>query len=819
MTNWGYKAVRKVLQTFGGAELAQQQSGRITGEPGNPEVATLARRAGAESCVLLKNNNHALPLDLSAPVALFGRVQKNYFYVGNGSGGDVSAPYSINLVQGLVNAGVQLDSTVLAAYESWCTASVNDPDPGFWGHWPRYYAEMPVKQDWVQAAAKRCQTAVVVIGRSAGEDRENTLKKGSFYLTNKEKALLDAVTTAFQKVVLVLNIGSIMDFAEIDAYGDKISAILLAWQLGMESGNAVADVLTGQVNPSGRLTDTIAKTYADYPARNFGNKAENRYTEDIFVGYRYFETFAPERVLYPFGYGLSYTDFACKVTKTEIKDQTVTVQVQVQVENTGALPGKQVVQLYACCPCGALGKAAKVLIAFGKTEELAPGKHQSLTLTAPYRHFASFDDSGAAGHKNAWLLEAGDYTFYIGTDVRSAVPCGDLHLADTLVLEQCCELLAPPADSGFDRLTATEQNGKVTRTYAPVPTATVDLKQEILDHLPPALPVTGNKGFVLADVAEGSVSLDDFVAQLSTTEMELLSRGEGMMDSPLGASGNAGAMAGVSDSLRQKGIPPVITTDGPSGIRLRATCSLLPSGTALACSWNLPLVQDLYAAMGREMVDKGTDVLLAPGMNIHRNPLCGRNFEYFSEDPLVTGKLAAAVVQGLQSAPVSACPKHFACNNQEYNRNYNNSVVSARALREIYLRGFEICIKEAHPKNLMTSYNKINGVWSHYNYQLCTALLREEWGYTGNVMTDWWMRYAASPEFPELRDNGYRVRAQVDVLMPGAKTAISKSAPNDGSLLATLGKPDGITLGELQRTAKNVLRMTLRTKFAGQYKD
>ena len=815
MTNWGYKAVRKVLQTFGGAELAQQQSGRITGEPGNPEVATLARRAGAESCVLLKNNNHTLPLDLSAPVALFGRVQKNYFYVGNGSGGDVSAPYSINLVQGLVNAGVQLDSTVLAAYESWCTASVNDPDPGFWGHWPRYYAEMPVKQDWVQAAAKRCQTAVVVIGRSAGEDRENTLKKGSFYLTNKEKALLDAVTTAFQKVVLVLNIGSIMDFA--DTYGDKISAILLAWQLGMESGNAVADVLTGQVNPSGRLTDTIAKTYADYPAQNFGNKAENCYTEDIFVGYRYFETFAPERVLYPFGYGLSYTDFACKVTKTEIKDQTVTVQVQ--VENTGALPGKQVVQLYACCPCGALGKAAKVLIAFGKTEELAPGKHQTLTLTAPYRHFASFDDSGAAGHKNAWLLEAGDYTFCLGTDVRSAVPCGNLHLADTLVLEQCCQLLAPPADSGFDRLTATEQNGKMTRTYAPVPTATVNLKQEILDHLPPALPVTGNKGFVLADVAEGSVSLDDFVAQLSTTEMELLSRGEGMMDSPLGASGNAGAMAGVSDSLRQKGIPPVITTDGPSGIRLRATCSLLPSGTALACSWNLPLVQDLYAAMGREMVDKGTDVLLAPGMNIHRNPLCGRNFEYFSEDPLITGKLAAAVVQGLQSAPVSACPKHFACNNQEYNRNHNNSVVSARALREIYLRGFEICIKEAHPKNLMTSYNKINGVWSHYNYQLCTALLREEWGYTGNVMTDWWMRYAPSPEFPELRDNGYRVRAQVDVLMPGAKTAISKSAPNDGSLLATLGKPDGITLGELQRTAKNVLRMTLRTKFAGQYKD
>ena len=239
----------------------------------------------------------------------------------------------------------------------------------------------------------------------------------------------------------------------------------------------------------------------------------------------------------------------------------------------------------------------------------------------------------------------------------------------------------------------------------------------------------------------------------------------------------------------------------------------------MANSWDPALGQAVGRAMGKEAAAQGVSVLLGPGLNIKRSPLCGRNFEYFSEDPYLAGKMAAAYVRGIQENGIAACPKHFACNNQEYNRNHNNSVVSARALREIYLRGFEICIKEAHPKNLMTSYNKINGVWSHYNYQLCTALLREEWGYTGNVMTDWWMRYAASPEFPELRDNGYRVRAQVDVLMPGAKTAISKSAPNDGSLLATLGKPDGITLGELQRTAKNVLRMTLRTKFAGQYKD
>lgn len=541
-----------------------------------------------------------------------------------GSGGDVSAPYSINLVQGLVNAGVQLDSTVLAAYESWCTASVNDPDPGFWGHWPRYYAEMPVKQDWVQAAAKRCQTAVVVIGRSAGEDRENTLKKGSFYLTNKEKALLDAVTTAFQKVVLVLNIGSIMDFAEIDAYGDKVSAILLAWQLGMESGNAVADVLTGQVNPSGRLTDTIAKTYADYPAQNFGNKAENRYTEDIFVGYRYFETFAPERVLYPFGYGLSYTDFACKVTKTEIKDQTVTVQVQ--VENTGALPGKQVVQLYACCPCGALGKAAKVLIAFGKTEELAPGKHQSLTLTSPYRHFASFDDSGAAGHKNAWLLEAGDYTFCLGTDVRSAVPCGDLHLADTLVLEQCCQLLAPPADSRFDRLTAIRTKRQSDPDLRPGAHRHRRLKAGDPGSSAPCPAGHRQQGLCAGRCGRGQ-------RQPGRLCGAAVYHGDGAAQSRRGHDGQSTGclrQCGRHGRGQRQPAPKGHSTGDHHRRPLRdspaATCSLLPSGTALACSWNLPLVQDLYAAMGREMVDKGTDVLLAPGMNIHRNPLCGRQF-------------------------------------------------------------------------------------------------------------------------------------------------------------------------------------------------
>ena len=255
----------------------------------------------------------------------------------------------------------------------------------------------------------------------------------------------------------------------------------------------------------------------------------------------------------------------------------------------------------------------------------------------------------------------------------------------------------------------------------------------------------------------------------------------------------------------------MVTTDGPSGIRLYDSCSLMPIGTLLACTFDTALMETLMRKVSLEMKDRGSDVLLAPGMNIHRNILCGRNFEYFSEDPYVSGKIAAAIVRGLQSTGLSACPKHFACNNQEFNRNRNDSRVSQRALREIYLKGFEICVKESDPKNIMTSYNKINGVWGHYHYDLVATILRGEWGYKGNVITDWWMQPSRSPEFPNLRDNAYRVRAQVDVLMPGGQRIDLLKKP-DGTLLATYGKKDGITLGEMQLCAKNVLRCVMGIK-------
>ncbi len=803
------RLLNKLIRKISGAELAQDQQGGIAGGKANEELVPILRECAADGCVLLKNNG-VLPFESDNNVAVFGRVQFDYFYVGNGSGGDVRTPYKINLIDGLLNSGLNINKDLADKYKKWCLTKKNIPDPGFWAHWPRFYKEMPISISDVKKAKETSDCALVVIGRSSGEDRENVLKKGSFYLTDEEKKLLDKVTTVFSETVLVLNVGNVIDFEEIEKYGDKISAILIAWQGGMESGNAVAAVLSGKVNPSGKLTDTIAKTYGDYPSSsNFGKLKFNNYVEDIFVGYRYFETFQPQKVLYEFGFGLSYTDFEIKFKSAEeTKDEII---FTAEVKNTGSVAGKETVQLYVSQPQGKLGKAAKSLVGFKKTKLLKPQETEEVKIVTDKYACASYDDSGVTGNKNSYILEKGRYGFYLGSSVKKCKEVYSVALSEDEVVCTLTEVMAVKKEMVFDRFKAEEKEGKVILKKEKVPTVTTDLRKIILDNLPEGKEMTGDKGYKLADVKSGKVTLDDFVAQLDLDELEAISRGEGLMNSKLGAEGNAGTLGGVTESLRKKGIPAMTTTDGPSGIRLMASCSLLPCGTAIACTWDTELVENLFCTLGKEMTDKKTDMLLAPGMNIHRNFLCGRNFEYYSEDPFVSGKIASATVKGIQSHNLSACPKHFACNNQELNRNHTDSVVSERALREIYLKGFEICVKEAKPLNIMTSYNKINGVWSHYNYELCTTVLRNEWGYEGNVITDWWMRYSASPEFPEMRDNAYRVRAQVDVLMPGGKTAVSKSASNDGTLTETYKKPDGITLGEMQRSAKNVLNYILNS--------
>lgn len=801
------KIVEKAVNLFQKNSLAQETAARAAADKTvTPGMPALLRRAAAEGAVLLKNQNQALPLSCGTRVSLFGRGQIQWFYTGYGSGGDVNKPYAVSLLEGLrACPTLKVNENLAQIYEKW--DQENPIDHGFWGHWPRFYPDMPLTAELVRDAAQQSDCAVVTIGRSSGEDRENALEKGSFYLTDAERKMLTLVTESFPKTVVLLNIGSIMDLSWVEEFDGKIDAVLLLWQGGMESGNAAADLLSGNATPCAKLTDTVAKAYENYPsAADFGGKDYNFYTEDIYVGYRWFETFQKADVLYPFGFGLSYTDFARKFDACRETDDSFLFDCTVQNIGT-AYSGKEVLEVYLEKPCGVLGNPARVLVGFAKTKTLAPGESETLTVTVPRNLLVSFDDSGRTGHKSAYVCEAGDYVFYLGGDVRAAEPIWTYTQNETLVVEQLAEAAAPTEP--FPIIQAIEKNGVRVPKKATVPTAVRDLRARILANLPKAYPQTGDKGYKLADVRDGKVSMADFVAQLNLEELEAISRGAYRMNSPLGTAGNAGVFGGVLESLRKKGIPPVTTTDGPSGIRLYASCSLLPIGTLLASTFDTALVEEVYRAEGAEMCKKGTDVLLAPGMNIHRNPLCGRNFEYYSEDPLVTGKIAAAAVRGLQSNGVSACPKHFACNNQEFRRNRNDSRLSERALREIYLKGFEICVKESAPQAIMTSYNRINGVHGHYQYDLCTTVLRGEWGYDGFVMTDWWMRSEKSHEFPKIRDQAYRVRAQVDVLMPGGERT-GKEKP-DGTLLKTYGKPDGITLGELQRTAENVLRFSMHS--------
>lgn len=761
------------------------------------EIRELCRKVTAEGCVLLKNDG-TLPLG-NRQFALFGRCQINTFYVGYGSGGDVKPPYKVSILEGLRAGGANLDIQVVETYEHWTKNHI--PDEGYWGHWPMCYKEMPVKDEFIASAAKRNTTAVVVIGRAAGEDRENKIEKGSWFLTDTEDNLLALTRKYFKKVCVMINSGSIMDVTRIEKH--KPDALMFVWQGGQETGNAVADVLLGKVSPSGKLTDTIA-AIEDYPSyKYFGNKKYNNYAEDIYVGYRYFNTFARDKIIYPFGFGLSYTKF--EITDCKVKQNAeTTATVTFTVKNAGDFTGKQVVQVYLSVPQGKLGKPSRELAAYVKTKELAPNESQTLSVTVELKDFASFDDMGVTGYKNSFVLESGEYKIFIGENVSCVKEIYTLNL-DGMVLIKACEEACAPRYS-FKRMV----NAKGVH-YENTPVATVNLRERVLNRLPKTFERKNGTDYSFQDVIDGKITPDEFVAEFTPEELDAFTRGSlYMMDSPYGPKGNAGTFGANCQPLFDKGIPAISTNDGPSGARLQAHSTLLPNGVALASSFNDELVENLTYEFGKEVIARKSHVLLAPGINIHRNPLCGRNFEYFSEDPYLTGKMAVAYIKGVQSAGASATPKHFACNNQESKRGINDSRVSQRALREIYLKGFEICIKEANPDCLMTSYNKLNGVYNYFNYELVTTILRDDWGYKGCVMTDWWMKNGKSKHFKTLKTQAYRVRAQVDVFMPGAPNYGIHKGKSDGTLLKSLNGDDGITLAELQRSAKNVLKLCIK---------
>lgn len=782
-------------------------------------ISELCRRVGAEGAVLLKNEAKVLPLKKEDKIAVFGRIQLDYYRSGTGSGGAVNVPYQVNLVEGLKNNGVRLEETLLETYQKWQKEHPFDNGGGGWAAEPWFQQEMPLSDELVKKTVEHADKALVVIGRTAGEDKDNSDVAGSYLLTEDERQMLTKVCESFDKVIVVLNVSNIIDMSwqEETLFQEKIKAVVYAWHGGMEGGNAVADVLTGCVTPSGKLPDTIAYHIEDYPSTaHFAGSNDIVYAEDIYVGYRYFETFAPEKVQYPFGFGLSYTDFSIEVSGGKVEEDVL--KVKLAVCNTGTeFSGKEVVQLYYEAPQGKLGKAKRVLGTYAKTTLLQPGESQEICLELPLEAMASYDDSGVTGYPFSYVLEEGNYQIYVGNSLRNLVKvCVDgqegIYIPETRVISKYEQALAPEVK--FERLKTGDvsADGIFAESYEPVPLQKVDMQARILNKMPKELPITGDCGIKLQDVADKKATMEEFVAQLTEEDLAIIVRGEGMC-SPKVTAGTAAAFGGVTEKLAGYGISIACAADGPSGVRMEdgTEASLVPIGTALAASWNNTLVEDVYEQVGLEMLKNGVDTLLGPGINIHRNPLNGRNFEYFSEDPLLTGKMASAVIKGIQKNGATATVKHFACNNRETSRSFTNSIVSERALREIYLKGFELAVKEGGAISIMTSYNAVNGHWAASNYDLNTTILREEWGYSGMVMTDWWavMNDPIKGGEPERTNTAAMVRAQNDVYMVIDNDGAQVNTGNDNTMEALQNHQ--LELGELQRSAMNVCRYLMQT--------
>lgn len=760
-----------------------------------------AAKMVSEGIVMLKNDNNALPLDTDKEVAVFGRIQFHYYKSGTGSGGMVNVTKVVNILDGLIDNGVKVNEKLLGTYRKWDKENPFDLGEG-WGGEPWSQKEMPLDEGLVKETAKSCETAIVIIGRTAGEEQDNRLEAGSYLLSDDEIEMLTVVRKHFKKVVLLLNVGNIIDMNDINRIAPD--SVLYVWQGGMTGGKGTADVLTGKVSPSGKLPDTIAYKASDYPSdANFGRE-ENRdiYAEDIYVGYRYFETFAKDKVLYPFGFGLSYTEFEIKTEKAEITEGAV--KLSVSAKNIGSYKGKEVIEVYCEAPQGRLGKAARVFCGFEKTRELVPQEEQVVEIAVDIAKLASYDDSGVTGNKSCYVFEAGEYKFYVGSDVRSAEYACSFEQGEDLVTERLTQSLAPV--ESFERIKPVCEGGAFSIGREAVPVSEVDESARRLEKLPKEIAYTGDKGIKLWDVKNGKNTMDEFIAQLSDYDLSCIIRGEGM-GSPRVTAGTASAFGGVSENLNGYGIPAGCCSDGPSGMRLDCGTKAfsLPNGTMIASSFNKELTSELFTFMGLEMAANKVDCLLGPGMNIHRHPLNGRNFEYFSEDPFLTGKMAAAELKGMAGAGVTGTIKHFCANNRETNRHFIDSVVSERALREIYLKGFEIAVKEGGASSVMTTYGRVNGLWTAGNFDLNTVILREEWGFKGFTMTDWWANINVRGKEPDKTDLAAMARAQNDVYM-----VCPDGEKNDDNTLAAL-ENGGIERCELQRNAANICGFLLHT--------
>lgn len=776
--------------------------------------AKKSREAAAEGIVLLRNEDNVLPFTKEDKISVFGRPQIEYYRSGTGSGGAVQVEYATNILDGFKNNHLNINEDLVKDYQEWLKDHPFDNGGGGWACEPWFQKDMDITVPYAKEQAAKSNKAVYIVGRTAGEDKDNYNGAGSYLLTDEEISNIKNITEAFEDVVVVLNTSNIIDMKWMNdsQFNGHIKSVVYVWSGGMEGGNAVGDALSGCVTPSGKLPDTIAFNLEDYPSdENFGNPLTNLYKEDIYVGYRYFETFAPEKVMFEFGYGLSYTTF--DIETVSVKEEDGKIKLQVKVTNTGdTYSGKEVVQVYYSAPQGNLGKPVKELCAYAKTEKLAPKASQVVELEVAIKDMASYDDSGVTGHKSCYVLEAGDYNIFVGNSVRNVEKVYTHSIEQLEVVEQLSEVCCPN-DENLTILKPGKMkaDGTFEKEYVPSQKPTVDMAKRIEDNLPKTMEITGDKDISLQEVQDGKNTLEEFVAQLSVEELAQIVRGEGMSN-PRVTQGTASAFGGISDALFNYGIPAACCADGPSGVRYDGKATQLPIGTALAASWNVPLVRELYTMEGEELRANQVDTLLGPGVNIHRHPLNGRNFEYYSEDPYLSGTMSVASTGGIKDGGAWGTIKHFALNGQESHRFKIDAVCSERAIREIYLKSFEMAVKEKTVMTLMTSYNPVNGHWAASNYDLCTTVLRGEWGYEGLVMTDWWAKMNDVVEGGEESNQDTRnmIRSQNDVYMVVNNNGAEVNSNNDNTEQSV--KDGTLTVGELQRAAINICNVILHSQ-------
>ena len=830
--------------------------------------AQLSKEAAEEGMVLLENENQALPLAQGSKAALFGTGSYGTIKGGTGSG-DVYNRYTISVYDALTStyniSNMAWWSEYLKTFEekkAQAAEEKKDNDyvkytQGRFGGADSFLAidQALTQSDMDKAKAGGVTTAFYTVSRVSGEGADRTIGKGDYELSEVEYNNIKLIAKNFDKCVVLLNVGGVVDtkfFSEIEG----VDGLVLMSQAGMEGGNALADILTGKTTPSGKLTDTWAKNYSDYPAAttigdNDGDNKQEDYKEGIYVGYRYFDTFNITPA-YEFGYGKSYTSFDVEPLTVAADENNVSVTVN--VTNTGdTYSGKEVVEVYFSAPDGSIEKPYQELAGFAKTDNLAPGESQKLTVTYKTTEMSSYDEA-----KAAYVMEDGDYIVRVGDSSRNTKVAGVLTLDKDVVTEQLSNQLT--LDKNWKDLSKT---GKTPYSYKD---EAAQIKAAARIALPSAKIKTENNASKidekkvttyltadaakdykaaenevvetvdavpantkLIDVYDGKVSMESFVASLDDTQLANLANGiSGASTSGDTWGADANSVTGAAGETSQLyfnslGIPNTVEADGPAGIRVTAEttdkdgnavynyCTAFPIGTLLAQTWNTDLVNRVGKAIGEEMVEIGVTLWLAPGMNIHRDPLCGRNFEYYSEDPALTGYVGSAITAGVQSNKgVGVTIKHYITNNQETNRSAVNTSVSERTLREIYLKGFEMVVKSAQPMAIMSSYNKVNGTYACENFDLLTSVPRGEWGFDGMVMTDW----------------GAGNRAGVDTMMHAGNDLVMPGRTQDRMIAALQGNPVGTTAdpnldktlvrGDIQKCVSRVLTMIMRSSQFGK---